>query len=67
MTTNTVNRRSFLKVSAAEVARQGYEGLMANNRSVLPGVLIKLVPFLLRFFPRSFVLAAGGGFHLRSR
>jgi uncharacterized protein len=58
---------AILNVSPAEVARQGYEGLMANKRAVLPGVLIKLVPFLLRFFPRSFILAAVGGFQLRNR
>jgi short-subunit dehydrogenase len=58
---------AILKVSPAEVARQGYEGLMANKRAVLPGALIKLVPFLLRFVPRSFVLAAVGGFQLRNR
>ncbi len=58
---------AILSVSPAEVARQGYEGLMANKRAVLPGVLIKLVPFLLRFSPRSFILAAVGGFQLRNR
>jgi short-subunit dehydrogenase len=58
---------SILNVSAAEVARQGYEGLMANKRAVLPGFGIKLVPFLLRLFPRSFILAAVGGFQLRKR
>src|SRR5689334_1838282 len=58
---------AILNVSAADVARQGYEGLMANKRAVLPGLLIKLVPFLLRFFPRSFILAAVGGFQLRNR
>lgn len=58
---------AILNVSPAEVARQGYEGLMANKRAVLPGLLIKLVPFLLRFFPRSFILAASGGFQLRNR
>lgn len=58
---------AILEVSAAEVARQGYEGLMANKRAVLPGLLIKLVPFLLRVFPRSFILAAVGGFQLRNR
>ena len=57
---------AILNVSAAEVARQGYEGLMANKRAVLPGLLIKLVPFLLRLFPRSFILAAVGGFQLRN-
>ena len=58
---------AVLKVSPAEVARQGYEGLMANKRAVLPGLGIKLVPFLLRFFPRSFILAAVGGYQLRKR
>lgn len=58
---------AILEVSAAEVARQGYEGLMANKRAVLPGALIKLVPFLLRLFPRSFIVAAAGGFQLRDR
>jgi uncharacterized protein len=58
---------AVLNVSPAEVARQGYQGLMANKRAVLPGLGIKMVPFLLRFFPRSFVLAAVGGFQLRNR
>jgi short-subunit dehydrogenase len=57
---------AVLNVSPAEVARQGYEGLMADKRAVLPGLGIKLVPFLLRFFPRSFILAAVGGFQLRN-
>jgi uncharacterized protein len=58
---------AILNVSPAEVARLGYEGLMADKRAVLPGLLIKLVPFLLRFFPRSFILAAVGRFQLRNR
>ena len=58
---------AVLNVSPAEVARQGYQGLMANKRAVLPGLGIKLVPFLLRLFPRSFILAAVGGFQLRNR
>jgi short-subunit dehydrogenase len=58
---------SILNVSPAEVARQGYQGLMANQRAVLPGLGIKMVPFMLRFFPRSFILAAVGGFQLRKR
>ena len=58
---------AILKVSAAQVAQLGYDGLMADKRAVLPGIGIKLVPFLLRFFPRSFVLAAVGGFQLRKR
>ena len=58
---------AILKVPAAEVARQGYEGLMANKRAVLPGFLIKLVPFMLRLFPRSFVTNAAGRLQLRNR
>src|SRR5882724_4718595 len=58
---------SFSEAMRREPARQGYEGLMANKRAVLPGLLIKLVPFRLRFFPRSFILAAVGAFQLRNR
>jgi uncharacterized protein len=58
---------AILNVSAAEVARLGYRGLMANKRAVLPGVGIKIVPFLLRLFPRGFILAAVGKFQLRKR
>jgi short-subunit dehydrogenase len=57
----------ILNVLPADVARQAYDGLMANKRAVLPGLGIKIVPFLLRFFPRSFVLAAVGRFQLRKR
>jgi uncharacterized protein len=58
---------AILNVSAKDVARQAYDGLMANKRAVLPGLGIKVVPFLLRFFPRSFILAAVGRFQLRQR
>jgi short-subunit dehydrogenase len=58
---------TLLNVSPEDVARQAYEGLMANKRAVLPGFFIKMVPFLLRLFPRSFILAAVGGFQLRQR
>ena len=37
--------------------RQAYRGLMANKRAVLPGLGIKIVPLLLRLFPRGFILA----------
>lgn len=57
---------AILNVSPAEVARLGYQGLMANKTVVLPGG-IKVVPFLLRMFPRGFVLAAVGKFQLRRR
>ena len=58
---------AILNVSPAEVARQAYRGLMAGQRMVLPGLGIKIVPFLLRFFPRGFILAAVGRFQLRRR
>jgi uncharacterized protein len=58
---------AILNVMPADVAKQAYDGLMANKRAVLPGFGIKLVPFLLRLFPRSFVLAAVAGFQLRKR
>jgi short-subunit dehydrogenase len=57
----------ILNVLPADVARQAYDGLMANKRAVLPGIGIKIVPFLLRFFPRSFILAAVGRLQLRKR
>jgi short-subunit dehydrogenase len=58
---------ALLNVSAADVAKAGYRGLMANKRAVLPGLGIKVVPFLLRLFPRGFILAAVGRFQLRKR
>ena len=58
---------AILNVSASDVAQQGYRGLMANKRAVLPGLGIKIVPVLLRLFPRGFILAAVGRFQLRKR
>jgi short-subunit dehydrogenase len=58
---------AILNVSASDVAQQGYRGLMANKRVVLPGLGIKIVPLLLRLFPRGFILAAVGRFQLRKR
>ena len=57
----------MLNVSAADVAKAAYRGLMANKRAVLPGLGIKMVPLLLRLFPRGFILAAVGRFQLRRR
>jgi short-subunit dehydrogenase len=58
---------AILNVSASDVAQAGYRGLMANKRAVLPGLGIKIVPLLLRLFPRGFILAAVGRFQLRRR
>jgi len=41
--------------SAEEVARQGYIGLMRGKPVVVPGVHNKLVPWLPRVLPRSFI------------
>jgi short-subunit dehydrogenase len=56
-----------LNVLPAAVAQQAYNGLMANQRAVLPGFGIKIVPFLLRLFPRGFILGAVGRLQLRQR
>jgi short-subunit dehydrogenase len=56
---------AILNVSPADVALAGYRGLMANKRAVLPGLGVKIVPFLLRFFPRGFILAAVGKLQLK--
>ena len=58
---------AILNVAPSDVAKAGYRGLMANKRVVLPGFGIKMVPFLLRLFPRGFILAAVGRFQLRKR
>ena len=58
---------AILNVSAADVARDGYRGLMANKCAVLPGLGIKVVPFLLRLFPRGLILWAVAGFQMRRR
>jgi uncharacterized protein len=58
---------AILNVSSADVAKAGYRGLMDNKRAVLPGLGIKLVPFLLRLFPRGFILAAVARLQLRKR
>jgi short-subunit dehydrogenase len=58
---------AILNVSPSDVAQAGYRGLMADKRAVMPGLGIKIVPFLLRLFPRGFVLAAVGRLQLRKR
>ena len=58
---------AVLNMSSSDVAQAGYRGLMANKRAVLPGFGIKIVPFLLRLFPRGFILGAVGLLQLRKR
>jgi uncharacterized protein len=47
---------TWLDQPAERVAREGYDGLMAGRRLVIPGMANKLVSFLPRFAPRSLVL-----------
>jgi short-subunit dehydrogenase len=56
---------AILNVSAADVAQAGYRGLMTGKRVVLPGLGIRIVPFLLRFFPRGFVAGVVAKLQLR--
>ena len=58
---------AVLKVLPADVAREAYRGFMANKRAVMPGLGIKIVPFLLRLFPRGVILGAVGRLQLRRR
>lgn len=54
-----VNRASppLLEVSAARVAEEGYRGLMAGRRLVVPGAFNKLIVGLSRIMPRELLLA----------
>ena len=54
----------IMNQSAEKVAREGYDGLMAGRRLVVPGLANKLVTFLPRFAPRGLVL---GLVHKRQR
>jgi short-subunit dehydrogenase len=47
---------SLLAMTPAEVARAGYEGLMAGKRLVIPGAANRLAMFMLRFAPRALAL-----------
>ncbi|MBY0382625.1 MAG: SDR family oxidoreductase [Xanthobacteraceae bacterium] len=49
---------TLLSVSAQDVAKAAYDGFMANKCLILPGLGIRVIPFLLRFVPRSMVIAA---------
>jgi uncharacterized protein len=46
----------ILTQSAEFVAEAGYRGLMSNRRTIVPGVINKLVTMLIRIIPRRWVL-----------
>jgi short-subunit dehydrogenase len=50
----------ILTVSAERVAEEGYAGLMAGKRIVIPGAPNKIAAFLPRLVPRGVVLALMG-------
>ena len=43
-------------VPASEVARQGYEGLMAGRGVVVPGVMNKIMLIFVRLTPRALLM-----------
>jgi short-subunit dehydrogenase len=51
-------KKGLLTVSADRVAEEGYRGLMAGRRVVVPGFLNKVVTFLPRLMPRAWVVEA---------
>ncbi len=63
-----VNRESppLLEVSAARVAEEGYRGLMAGRRLVVPGAFNRLIVNFSGIMPRRFLLA-GVERHQRGR
>jgi short-subunit dehydrogenase len=49
-------KNGLLTVDAARVAEEGYRGLMAGRRVVVPGLLNKCVTLLVRVLPRVWVM-----------
>ncbi len=54
-------------VPASEVARQGYEGLMAGRRVVVPGMANKLMVWGARLSPRALLLPILGAAQMQRR
>ena len=51
-------RRAFEHCGASVVVSDDPQVLLGAPRLVLPGVGVRMIPFLLRFAPRSLVLAS---------
>jgi uncharacterized protein len=56
-----------LTLSAERVAEEGYRGLMAGRRVVIPGFVNKVVVLLLRIIPHCWLLAVVGHWQSRRR
>ncbi|MDQ3021059.1 MAG: SDR family oxidoreductase [Bacteroidota bacterium] len=56
--TKLVNKGFSSMMSAEEAARAGYHGLMKGKRIVIPGLMNKVFPQLIRFSPRNLVTKA---------
>jgi len=54
-------------MDGAAVARQGYAGMMAGKRMVIPGALNRALPFAIRFSPRGLVARVAKVFQERVR
>jgi len=50
----------FLIQSAEDVAEAGYRGLMRGKRTIVPGLVNKLIVLLIKTMPRGLLLAAVG-------
>ena len=48
---------AIVSLSAEHVAEEGYRGLMQGRRTVVPGLVNKLVILVIRIVPRRIVLA----------
>ena len=58
-------RESAIMMDAKTVAQIGYRGLMRGETVVVPGLMNKLLVFLVRFFPRDLVTRAARFFEER--
>ncbi len=53
--TKMMNRNKFTVMTAEEVALTGYESLMKDKRTIIPGIINKAGAFSVRFFPRKLI------------
>jgi uncharacterized protein len=58
---------SILTRSAEDVAEAGYRGLMGGHRTIVPGLLNKLVTVLIRLIPRRIILSVVASRQARRR